>query len=200
MEFFDRIFGQVKRRTEERDMSLSLYKASVGQARKPEFYINCGISDNLDGRFDLIVLHVHIVTRNLISTGDKGVRLSNLIFKTMMDDMDMNLREMGVGDLSVGKRVKTMARAFYGRAKAYDNAFKVEEKVGCDLESDIEFKSSENLESVLNRNIYGTKQPELKQLKMLTEYVRDAQNMVEASVNNSLISGIIKFPYAPGEK
>ena len=200
MEFFDRIFGQVKRRTEERDMALSLYKASVGQARKPEFYINCGISDNLDGRFDLIVLHVHIVTRNLISTGDKGVRLSNLIFKTMMDDMDMNLREMGVGDLSVGKRVKAMARAFYGRAKAYDHAFKVEEKVGCDLESDIEFKSSENLESVLNRNIYGTKQPELKQLKMLTEYVRDAQNMVEASVNNSLISGIIKFPYAPGEK
>ncbi len=200
MEFIDQIIRRVQRRAEERDIALSLYAASVGQARKQEFYINCGISDTLDGRFDLIVLHVHIVTRNLISTGDKGVRLSNLVFKTMMDDMDMNLREMGVGDLSVGKRVKAMARAFYGRARAYDKAFKIEEKVGCDLEDDNKLTSSENLEFVLNRNIYGKKEPELEQLKMLAEYVRDTQNMLATSIGNSLKSGNVTFPSAPGER
>jgi len=195
MEFFDRMLGKVKRRAEERDIALSLYTASVEQARKPEFYINCGISDTLDGRFDLIVLHVHIVTRNLALTGDRGVRLSNLIFKTMMDDMDMNLREMGVGDLSVGKRVKAMARAFYGRAKAYDNAFNAEEK----LESNNTIRSSEELETVLNRNIYGKDEPQLTQLKLLAKYVRDAQKMLDASISKSLLSGNVSFPSAPGE-
>ena len=117
-----------------------------------------------------------------------------------MDDMDMNLREMGVGDLSVGKRVKAMARAFYGRAMAYDKAFRAEEKVSPDLENNTKIKPSENLESVLNRNIYGKEKPKLEQLKMLTDYVRDAQNMLATSIGNSLISGIIKFPSAPGEQ
>ena len=81
-----------------------------------------------------------------------------------------------------------------------NTTFKIEEKVGCDLEDDNKLTSSENLEFVLNRNIYGKKEPELEQLKMLAEYVRDTQNMLATSIGNSLKSGNVTFPSAPGER
>lgn len=99
-----------------------LYDAVLEAARRPALYGPNGAPDTVDGRFDLIVLHAILLLRRLRDGGEPGKRLAQLVFDIMFDDMDAALREMGTGDLSVGKRIKAMGEAFYGRAKAYEAA------------------------------------------------------------------------------
>lgn len=95
-----------------------LYEAAVGQARLPEFYLEMGVADTLDGRFDMIILHVYLLARRLRQDGGRNAaKLQESLFEVMFADMDRSLREMGVGDLSVGKQVKRMAKAFLGACR-----------------------------------------------------------------------------------
>jgi cytochrome b pre-mRNA-processing protein 3 len=100
-----------------------LYGCAVRAARTPWFYAELGVPDTLDGRFDMVGLHAYLLIRRL-SADPAGQKLSQAVFDAMFSDMDINLREMGVSDLSVGKRVKTMWEAFHGRAHAYAEAMK----------------------------------------------------------------------------
>ncbi len=118
-----------------------LYGAAVDQARKPVFYAQWGVPDTVDGRFDLIVVHVYLLCRWLHTAGTEGENLAQILFDVMFKDMDRSLREMGVGDLSVGKKVKQMARGFLGRSEAYDEALD---------------KGQSELVKALGRNVYGT--------------------------------------------
>ena len=83
------------------------------------FYADWGVPDTLDGRFDMISLHTFLVLDRL-----KGVEqdFRQALVDELFADMDRSLREMGVGDLSVGKKVRKMAEVFYGRVAAYDKA------------------------------------------------------------------------------
>jgi cytochrome b pre-mRNA-processing protein 3 len=99
----------------------AIYGMIVTQAREPLFYRDLGVPDTVNGRFDLIVLHLWAVLRRLKSLPD-GTSLSQALFDHFCDDMDANLREMGVGDLTVPKRMQAFGEAFYGRAAAYDAA------------------------------------------------------------------------------
>lgn len=95
------------------------YEAIVAAARHPVFYAAWGVGDTLDGRFDMISLHAFLVLDRL-----KGVeaQFRQELVDEFFRDMDRSLREMGVGDVSVGKKVRKMAEVFYGRAAAYDLA------------------------------------------------------------------------------
>jgi cytochrome b pre-mRNA-processing protein 3 len=100
-----------------------LYGAAVAAARDAWFFEALGVPDSLDGRFDLIGLHAAVLIRRLRRDPDpRGAALAQAVFDAMFADMDVTLREMGVGDLSVGKRVKRMWEAFHGRALAYEAA------------------------------------------------------------------------------
>ncbi|WP_439633710.1 ubiquinol-cytochrome C chaperone family protein [Glycocaulis sp.] len=101
-----------------------LYEAILAEARAPRLYAELGVPDTVDGRFDMIVLHAALVMRRLREEGEGGQKLAQALFGRLFDDMDAALREMGIGDMSVGKKIKTMAEAFYGRAAAYDGALK----------------------------------------------------------------------------
>jgi cytochrome b pre-mRNA-processing protein 3 len=114
-ELLERLVGAQARHAVPADR---LYGAAVAQARNPAFYVECRVPDTLDGRFDLIVLHLCLLIRRLRREGETGATLAQALFDTTFDDMDRSLREMGVGDLGVGRRVKAMASAFYGRATA----------------------------------------------------------------------------------
>ena len=98
----------------------ALYEALVGQARHPAFYTSYGVADGFEERFDLLVLHAHLVIRRLAAGGESA--LAQRLFDIMFLDMDGTLRAIGVGDMSVGKRVKDMIRAYYGRTAAYEAA------------------------------------------------------------------------------
>jgi len=99
----------------------SIYGMIVTQAREPSFYRELGVPDTVNGRFDLVVLHLWIVLRRLRSIAGSAP-LSQALFDHFCEDMDANLREMGVGDLAVPKRMQAFGEAFYGRSAAYDLA------------------------------------------------------------------------------
>jgi cytochrome b pre-mRNA-processing protein 3 len=99
-----------------------IYGMIVTQAREPSFYRAFGVSDTVNGRFDLLVLHLWMVLRRFRSIHG-AVDVSQALFDRFCEDMDANLREMGVGDLTVPKRMQAFGEAFYGRAAAYDAAF-----------------------------------------------------------------------------
>lgn len=99
-----------------------MYITLVQQSRKAFFYIDCAVPDTLDGRFDIILLHVFLKLHAL-KQGNGEEELSRMLLECLFDDMDRNLREMGVGDMGVAKRVKTMSKAVFGRLEAYTKAF-----------------------------------------------------------------------------
>ncbi|MDX2145275.1 MAG: ubiquinol-cytochrome C chaperone family protein [Rhodospirillaceae bacterium] len=100
----------------------ALYGAIVAQARNPTIYADLGVPDTVDGRFDMIVAHAMLVMRRLRQDGAPGQAMAQELFDYMFKDMDRSLRELGVGDMSIGKHVKKMARAFYGRAEEIEQA------------------------------------------------------------------------------
>jgi cytochrome b pre-mRNA-processing protein 3 len=100
----------------------AIYGMIVTQAREPSFYRAFGVSDTVDGRFDLLLLHLWMVLWRFRSA-QGAANVSQALFDRFCEDMDANLREMGVGDLTVPKRMQAFGEAFYGRAAAYDAAF-----------------------------------------------------------------------------
>ncbi len=99
----------------------AIYGMIVTQAREPLFYRDLGVPDTVNGRFDLLVLHLWMVLRRLRAV-EGGAALCQALFDRFCEDMDANLREMGVGDLTVPKRMQAFGEAFYGRSAAYDLA------------------------------------------------------------------------------
>jgi cytochrome b pre-mRNA-processing protein 3 len=110
-----------KSRTPLRGTIEAIYGMIVTQAREPSFYRQLGVADTVNGRFDLLLLHLWIVLRRFRS-GEGAANVSQALFDRFCGDMDANLREMGVGDLTVPKRMQAFGEAFYGRAAAYDAA------------------------------------------------------------------------------
>lgn len=116
------LLSMFRRRPHER-AGFELYGAAVAAARAPALFASLGIPDTVEGRFDLVSLHVALLIRRLRTDPDaRGPALAQAVFDAMFADMDLNLREMGVGDLSVGKKVRQAWEAFHGRALAFEAA------------------------------------------------------------------------------
>lgn len=120
----ERLSSWLDRRKPHQRAGFALYTAAVAAARAPALFgPGYAAPDTLDGRFDLVGLHVALLIRRLRHDPDpRGPALAQAVFDAMFSDMDQTLREMGVGDLVVGKRVKRMWEAFHGRARAYEAA------------------------------------------------------------------------------
>lgn len=97
-----------------------LYTEAVRAARQPYFYATLGVPDTLDGRFDLVGLYACMVIQRLRAIPPQGPRVAQAVFDAMFSDMDINLREMGVSDMAIAKKVRAMWEAFHGRAVAYE--------------------------------------------------------------------------------
>jgi cytochrome b pre-mRNA-processing protein 3 len=163
----------------------ALYGAIVAQARLPAFYRDYNVPDTVDGRFELIVLHLMLLLDRLAE--EPGLRsLGQGVFDLFCQDMDNNLREMGVGDLAVPKQMRRMGEAFYGRAQAYREAI---------AEAD-----DKALAEALVRDIYGGAQVSQTgsqtgpQARRLAAYVREAIVRLKALDEVALAAGAIGFP------
>ncbi len=101
-----------------------LYAAIVAQARQPVFYARAGVPDTVMGRFGMVALHVILVLERLREEGggEPALELMRLLQEEMFADMDASMREMGVSDLGVPKRMRKLADAFYGQMTAYGRA------------------------------------------------------------------------------
>jgi cytochrome b pre-mRNA-processing protein 3 len=115
MGFFSFIFGARHERA-----GFMLYNVAVQAARDPTWFQTLAVPDTLDGRFDLIGLFAALLIRRLRALPPPGPALAQAVFDAMFADMDFNLRELGVSDMSIGRRMRAMWEAFHGRALAYD--------------------------------------------------------------------------------
>jgi cytochrome b pre-mRNA-processing protein 3 len=166
------------RRNPIQDTAERAYGTVVGAARRPEFFTALGVPDSLDGRFELICLHAFLYLRKLKGleppTGELGQRFVDHMFA----DFDRSLREIGVGDLSVGRQINRMAEAFYGRVRAYEDGLAA---------------GDETLSEALARNLYGTVSATPEQLSRMTAYVRRETTAPSPQPFASLPAGDVVF-------
>ncbi|MGZ3404475.1 MAG: ubiquinol-cytochrome C chaperone family protein [Phenylobacterium sp.] len=101
----------------------ALYARAVEQSRTPGLYADLGAPDTAEGRFEIYSLHVVLLLDRLRGHGDLATDVSQGLFDTYVKDLDHALRELGVGDLSVGRKMRKLGEAFYGRGKSYETAF-----------------------------------------------------------------------------
>ncbi len=170
-------------RGKRRDAAHALYLSVVEQARAEELFTRCGVPDSVDGRFETIALHAFLLLHRLKDGGRESTALSQAVFDAMFADMDRNLREMGAGDLGVGKRVKAMAEGFHGRVRAYDAAL----AAGGD----------EALDAALRRNLYGTVEPETAQVAAVAAYMRREVEALGGQETAGLLAGRVAFGPPP---
>ena len=117
----------LKTRRKNEALIREIYAKIVAQARHPTFYTDYDVPDTLDGRFNMIVLHYFLLYKRLNSAGPLGAEIGQKVFDTFRLDMDRSLRELGVGDTTVPKKMKKMMQVFYGRMEAYDRALSDQE-------------------------------------------------------------------------
>jgi cytochrome b pre-mRNA-processing protein 3 len=173
------LFASFFARRRRRDTAAhDLYVGAVEQARQPGLYLRYGIADTVDGRFDLLVAHAFLLMRRLGGIG--GARagdakaLSQALFDLMFADMDQNLREIGVSDMVIGKKVKQMARAFYGRVEAYDSAFQ---------------REGEALAEAVARNLYRGTPPSAEAAASFATYLRRQAGHLAGQGDDDLLAG-----------
>ena len=158
------------------------YRRVVEQARQPIFFTDYGVPDTLDGRFELICLHAFLYLHRLKGEPPPATRLCQSFFDEMFADFDRALREMGTGDLSVGKHVKRMARAFYGRIRAYEEGL-----AGNELA----------LGAALARNVFGTVSESTRFAEFMAHYVRSTVRELQRQPVAELLAGRILFEAPP---
>jgi cytochrome b pre-mRNA-processing protein 3 len=166
---------QFFRRTRDDPSIASLYGTIVAQARAKALYQRFGVPDTVNGRLEMILLHVALVLRRL-NEEPAGGPWGQAVFDLFCQDMDDNLREMGVGDLAVPKEMRRIGEAFYGRQAAYSGAL---------ASSDLEV-----LVEVLKRNVLEGGEGS----EALAGYVRAAARALAARDINELRRGNIGFP------
>ena len=168
------------RRDQRPDTISTLYGMIVAQARLPVFYRDYSVADTVNGRFDLIVLHLALVL-NRMTEGGQLHSLGQGIFDRFCEDMDHNLREMGIGDLKVPKEMKRMGEAFYGRSQAYLAAIAAGD-------------NRRALISALARNIYGGAPSALDAAPRLAAYMLEAVRDLKNQDMAAFAASQLRFP------
>jgi cytochrome b pre-mRNA-processing protein 3 len=170
-----RLFSNSRRRP---DHAASVYAAIVAAARNRLFYARLGVPDTLDGRFEVLAIMLHAVVRRLVHGSDPDIEFSRRITEHFIVDMDSNLREMGVSDVRVAKKIKTLYSAYGGRIAAYDIALA---------------SGGDALEKAVARNIFMGGPPD-GATAALAAYIQSAEAMLESVPTADITVGRVRFP------
>jgi cytochrome b pre-mRNA-processing protein 3 len=171
------ILARFRRNSQARTIH-ALYGAIVAQARSATFYADYRVPDTVEGRFDLIVLHLVLLLHRLGHRAAAGRGLGQDLFDAFCRDLDANLREMGVGDLAVPKRMRAFAEAFYGRQAAYLAA--------------LDAADPRAFGKALARNIFPAGDD--AGAAQLARYARAAVTKLAAEDDGALLRGEVVFP------
>lgn len=170
-------FGLFGRKKHER-AGYELYTAAVQAARDPYYYNGLGVPDTIDGRFDMVGLHVFLLINRLHSESDAGAKLAQAVFDAMFSDMDFTLREIGVGDMTVGKKVKAMWEAFHGRANAYAAA--------------LQANDGPALAAAVARNVWRGAEPDANAVALAEAAMRQSRHLASQPLE-ALLAGRVSF-------
>jgi len=177
MMLFSRLFGKKSARAKGQ----WLYEQALSASRNPDLYVKGAVPDTVDGRFDLLVIHVWMLIRRLNAL--EAQTIGQDVFDAMFADMDNALRELGISDTSVGKRIKDMAKVFYGRAEVYNTALD---------ENDIKA-----LSTALARNLFENIDDTTAHSAALAAYMQGIeQSLAAQELENLLKNGPCYPPFA----
>lgn len=164
--------------------AIATYIALVKAARNPFFYTALQVPDTLDGRFELIVLHLFLLQHRLVVAGETNAPLETFaryLSEEFFRDMDRSLRELGVADTGVSHRIKKMGKAYHGRLQAYAAGL----------------QDRDSLRAALARNLYGTvPQGDVALLDQFAEYVEKQSSQLAATESGVILSGRYQWPGA----
>lgn len=166
------------RRDPYRSQAERIYALLGSQARNPAFFTALCVPDTVDGRFDVLSLHAALVINRLALEPD-GVALSQSLFDAMFRHLDLALREMGVQDLGVGRRIKIMAEGFHGRGLALREALAGDDAA---------------LAAVLTRNVFGAGESASPEVERLVRYTRQTAAGLAAQSRERILAGELEFP------
>lgn len=167
---------------ETKQVAEKLFNRVVAQARERVFYERLGVPDTVDGRFDMMALHTFLVFQRLKGQGDRSAVLSQALYDALINDMEASLRQLGAGDIGVGKRIRVMTEALQGRINAYEKAL-----AGSPIE----------IEGALRRNLYGTTDPDMDAVRAVANYLRRGKDLADSQPIDRLMRGIFDFPSLP---
>ncbi|HET7717409.1 MAG TPA: ubiquinol-cytochrome C chaperone family protein [Bauldia sp.] len=172
------MFARFRRARLDPAIPATLYGAIVAQARETALYAELGVPDTVEGRFEMVVAHTGLVLRRL-GNGDEAARaVGQAVFDVFCDEMDDALRSLGVKDTSVGKRMRRLAEAYYGRTEAYDAALAAGD--------------AGRLASTLRRTVYEG--GDEVAAAALAAYMLDADRALAATPLERVIAGKIGWP------
>jgi cytochrome b pre-mRNA-processing protein 3 len=175
-----RILARLGHGRGRRAIAAALYATLVAQARQPVFYARWGVPDSRDGRLEMVGLHAILLMRRLRAEGPEGVALAQATFDRLFEDLDRHLREWGVGDPSVGKRMKELAQSFMGRVAA--------------LELLLAGGDPQALADLLRRNVYTeVAAPAQNGIDRLAAYLAAQERWLAAQDGAALLRGRIEF-------
>lgn len=158
-----------------------LHAMATAQSRLPDFYETLGVADTIDGRFDLLTVHVFLIMDRLGALGPEGRKTGQALFDRMFRAMELNLREAGVGDLGIPKHIKKMMKAFNGRIHSYAGA--------------VSAQDADALQLALTRNVYRAEGEAIPAgVFELTDYILSTRRQFEGMTLEQFQSGQIWFP------
>jgi len=173
-------------RRERRQTARSFYGSIVAQARVPTFYAEWGVPDTLQGRFELVALHLAVALRRLAAEGPKGRPLAQALTEAFATDMDDAMRELTFGDLAVPREVRRAAAALYDRHRAYGEALDRADmaKLAAAIGAQMAYLGAAGLDT-----------------ERLAHYVRGAAAAHEAQPAAEVLAGRLAWPQpAPGQR
>jgi cytochrome b pre-mRNA-processing protein 3 len=166
-------------RSRARRVAPHLYTAIVEAARASAFYRDFAVADTIEGRYEMIVLHIALLLRRLREAGAEQSRLAQAVVDFMAADLDRSMRELGVGDLSVSRTMKRLGEGLYGRAAAYDAA--------------LDAGDWGSLSKALEKNIYGGVSPGDAILAAMTKYVENQARHLAAQSDDDIAAGSLNL-------
>ena len=165
------LFKKLKNKNNDSEIEY-YYNNILLLARNKRLYIQGGVPDTIDGRFELIILHCHLFVNRLILAGSEEKAFAQKLINYMFRDFDRSLREIGVGDLSVGKKIKFMVSSYYGRANTYQKALN---------------KHSKIIDKALKNNLYGTISPNKNEVKYMKFYIKNLLRYLSSLKNSDVL-------------
>jgi cytochrome b pre-mRNA-processing protein 3 len=162
----------LRKSAERKQAARGLYDQLITRARNPVFFLDFGVPDTVDGRFDLLALHAWMTLARLKAAGQDELaqELTNIVFV----GFDEALREQGAGDIGIGHRIKALANAFYGRLAAYEAA-----------------KGEEAMAAALARNIWRGSDVGPEARKLASYVSRARQHLESSGVEHGLDFGVL---------
>lgn len=157
------------------------HEALIEQSRQPYFYARLGVPDTMLGRYEMVCLHAFLVLSRLQREGEEGRKLAQALYNLIFEDFDIALREVGIGDMGIGKRIKKLARNLHGRISAYESGLAAGEA---------------ELAAALRRNMYASAEPapDNEQVAGMIAYLRAARRAIDSSSPDAFFAAELPFP------